>query len=235
MLDLDDLGAPVGEQRRRRRDEGVLGDLEDPNPVQNCGHRASRAFDVDVDDNSGAIVIPLRRGGSRGGDADLGRRGSVRGDGHGDDAGCGRAHDRERAAVERGARACRRSAPRSSGCRSRGPAARRDRRASTATWRSALGVRRAVAVDERDRRRRRGRVRRTRPRRARHARRGARRRRRSAAPCGRTHRRPGTRPRRARPARTSSRTRPGSRFVGPAGARPTERPFTSSSTSSASP
>ena len=38
VLDLDDLGAPVGEQRRRRRYEGVLGDLEDADALHDCGH-----------------------------------------------------------------------------------------------------------------------------------------------------------------------------------------------------
>ena len=38
VLDLDDLGAPVGEQRRRRGHEGVLGDLEDADALQHCGH-----------------------------------------------------------------------------------------------------------------------------------------------------------------------------------------------------
>ena len=40
VLDLDDLGAPVGEQRRRGRHEGVLGDLEDPDAPHDLGHRA---------------------------------------------------------------------------------------------------------------------------------------------------------------------------------------------------
>ena len=33
VLDLDDLGAPVGQDGRRRRHEGVLGDLEDANTL----------------------------------------------------------------------------------------------------------------------------------------------------------------------------------------------------------
>ena len=42
VLDLDDLGPPVGEQGRRGGDEGVLGDLEDPYALHDCGHRCSR-------------------------------------------------------------------------------------------------------------------------------------------------------------------------------------------------
>ena len=38
VLDLDDLGAPVGQQRRGRRHEGVLGDLEDADALHHCGH-----------------------------------------------------------------------------------------------------------------------------------------------------------------------------------------------------
>ena len=41
VLDLDDLGTPVGEQRRRRGHEGVLGDLEDPHPFHDGGHLIS--------------------------------------------------------------------------------------------------------------------------------------------------------------------------------------------------
>ena len=38
VLDLDDLGAPVGEQRGRRRHEGVLRHLEDADALHDCGH-----------------------------------------------------------------------------------------------------------------------------------------------------------------------------------------------------
>ena len=38
VLDLDDLGAPGGEQGRRGRHERVLGDLEDADAFQDCGH-----------------------------------------------------------------------------------------------------------------------------------------------------------------------------------------------------
>ena len=38
VLDLDDLGAPVGEERRRGRHEGVLGDLEDADAFEDGGH-----------------------------------------------------------------------------------------------------------------------------------------------------------------------------------------------------
>ena len=38
VLDLDHLGAPVGEQRRRRGHEGVLGHLEDADALHHCGH-----------------------------------------------------------------------------------------------------------------------------------------------------------------------------------------------------
>ena len=39
VLDLDDLGAPVGEECRRRGHERVLRDLEDADAVQDRGHR----------------------------------------------------------------------------------------------------------------------------------------------------------------------------------------------------
>ena len=39
VLDLDDLGTPVGEQRRRGRHEGVLRDLEYPDPLHHGRHR----------------------------------------------------------------------------------------------------------------------------------------------------------------------------------------------------
>jgi hypothetical protein len=45
VLDLDDLGAPVGEQRGGRGDEGVLGDLEDPDALHDCGHCPSLSCD----------------------------------------------------------------------------------------------------------------------------------------------------------------------------------------------
>ena len=38
VLDLDDVGAPVGEQCRRRRHERVLRDLEDANALHHCRH-----------------------------------------------------------------------------------------------------------------------------------------------------------------------------------------------------
>ena len=38
VLDLDDLRTPVGEERRRRRHEGVLGDLEDADALHDVGH-----------------------------------------------------------------------------------------------------------------------------------------------------------------------------------------------------
>ena len=41
VLDLDHLGSPVGEQRRRRGHERVLRDLEDPNPLHDGSHLAS--------------------------------------------------------------------------------------------------------------------------------------------------------------------------------------------------
>jgi hypothetical protein len=41
VLDLDDLGAPVGEERRRRGDERVLGDLEYADALHDCGHDPS--------------------------------------------------------------------------------------------------------------------------------------------------------------------------------------------------
>ena len=44
VLDLDDLGAPVGQQRRRGRHEGVLGDLEDADALEDCGHGRAPVF-----------------------------------------------------------------------------------------------------------------------------------------------------------------------------------------------
>ena len=41
VLDLDDLGAPVGQDRRRGRDEGVLGHLEDANTFHDVWQRGS--------------------------------------------------------------------------------------------------------------------------------------------------------------------------------------------------
>jgi hypothetical protein len=38
VLDLDDLGAPVGQQRRRRGHEGVLGHLEDADALHDLCH-----------------------------------------------------------------------------------------------------------------------------------------------------------------------------------------------------
>ena len=49
VLDLDHLGAPVGEQRRGGGHEGVLGHLEDADALHDCGHRSppgSIAHDV---------------------------------------------------------------------------------------------------------------------------------------------------------------------------------------------
>ena len=43
VLDLDHLGAPVGEERRGGGHEGVLGDLQDPDALHDCGHRSSSA------------------------------------------------------------------------------------------------------------------------------------------------------------------------------------------------
>jgi hypothetical protein len=40
VLDLDDLGAPVRQQRRCGRHERVLGDFENANPLHHCGHGA---------------------------------------------------------------------------------------------------------------------------------------------------------------------------------------------------
>ena len=42
VLDLDHLGAPVGEEGRRGGHERVLGDLQDPDALHDCGHRSSR-------------------------------------------------------------------------------------------------------------------------------------------------------------------------------------------------
>jgi hypothetical protein len=42
VFDLDDLGAPVGEERRRRGHERVLGDLEDADALHDCGHGPSQ-------------------------------------------------------------------------------------------------------------------------------------------------------------------------------------------------
>jgi hypothetical protein len=39
VLDLDDLGPPLGEQRRRGRDERVLRHLQDPNALHDRRHR----------------------------------------------------------------------------------------------------------------------------------------------------------------------------------------------------
>ena len=39
VLDLDDLGPEVGQGRRGRRDEGVLGHFQDPHALEHCGHR----------------------------------------------------------------------------------------------------------------------------------------------------------------------------------------------------
>ena len=38
-LDLDHVGAPVGQERRGRRHEGVLGHFEDADALHHCGHR----------------------------------------------------------------------------------------------------------------------------------------------------------------------------------------------------
>ena len=38
VLDLDDVGAPVGEDRARRRDERELRDLEDPYALHHLDH-----------------------------------------------------------------------------------------------------------------------------------------------------------------------------------------------------
>ena len=44
VLDLDDLGAPVGQQGGSRRDEGVLGDLENADTPHHCGHVSPLSF-----------------------------------------------------------------------------------------------------------------------------------------------------------------------------------------------
>ena len=47
VLDLDDLGAPVRQQGRGGRHEGVLGDLEDPDTLHDLAHRwTPRPFGV---------------------------------------------------------------------------------------------------------------------------------------------------------------------------------------------
>ena len=38
MFDLDDVGAPVGQDRARRRDERELRDLQDPDAVHHLDH-----------------------------------------------------------------------------------------------------------------------------------------------------------------------------------------------------
>jgi hypothetical protein len=43
VLDLDHLGAPVGEERGGRRDERVLGDLQDPHTLHDVGHLSPTA------------------------------------------------------------------------------------------------------------------------------------------------------------------------------------------------
>ena len=43
VLDLDDLGAPVGEEGGGRRHEGVLGDLEDADTLHHGGHPADHS------------------------------------------------------------------------------------------------------------------------------------------------------------------------------------------------
>ena len=45
-LDLDHLGAPVGEQRGRGRHEGVLGDFEDAHALHHIGHRHSSSLEL---------------------------------------------------------------------------------------------------------------------------------------------------------------------------------------------
>src|SRR5690606_40710677 len=45
VLDLDDLGAPVGEERRCGGDERVLGDLENADTLHDCGHDPSLSSD----------------------------------------------------------------------------------------------------------------------------------------------------------------------------------------------
>ena len=57
-LDLDDLGAPVGQQRRGRRHERVLGHLEDADALHHCGHGFPPSD-------------PVRPGGGTGGPPDL--------------------------------------------------------------------------------------------------------------------------------------------------------------------
>jgi hypothetical protein len=47
VFDLDDLGAPVGEERRRRGHERVLGDLEDADALHDCGHGPSGGWHSD--------------------------------------------------------------------------------------------------------------------------------------------------------------------------------------------
>jgi len=43
VLDLDDLGAPVGEEGRGGGNEGVLGDLEDADSLHDGGHAADHS------------------------------------------------------------------------------------------------------------------------------------------------------------------------------------------------
>ena len=45
ILDLDDVCAPVGQKRRRRRHERVLSDLQDADALQCCGHFDAPVFE----------------------------------------------------------------------------------------------------------------------------------------------------------------------------------------------
>jgi hypothetical protein len=64
VLDLHDLGTEVGEQRRRCGDEGVLGHLEDPDPVEDLRHRRSRrGSPIAVRSRPGGVTpTPVRLG-----------------------------------------------------------------------------------------------------------------------------------------------------------------------------
>ena len=67
VLDLDDLGAPVRQQGRRRRDKGVLGHLEDPDAPQYSSHYQPPTISVrrDGEDPSSPRFLPSDPGAIR--------------------------------------------------------------------------------------------------------------------------------------------------------------------------